>query len=178
MAYIAEIEGDEPVTVSDAKDHLRINTCDEDELIGRMIVSARQWAETYMEKAIVEQTITAYYDKLEQVMALPLGGATDVTEIRYLDGDKVQQTLTTGFRLIRGTPNKVYISVVPENEPEIASVEIEYEAGGSVSERVSSGILMMVGDLYENREGQQLGQKFESNPTLTSLLTPLREFGL
>lgn len=178
MAYTVVIDGDEPVTVSDARSHLRITDFDEDELLTRLIASAREWAETYMEKAIVAQTVTAYYDRLEQTMALPLGNATDIVNIKYLNGDKVEQTITTGFRLIPGTPNKVYFTEVPENEPEIASVKIQYEAGGTVNQRVSSGILMMVGDLYENREGQQLGQKFESNPTLTSLLKPLREFGL
>jgi hypothetical protein len=54
--------GAEPVSLSDAKLHCRIEYDDDDALVGRLITSARRWAETQLRGALITQTQMLYID--------------------------------------------------------------------------------------------------------------------
>jgi len=53
----------EPVSTSEAKTHLRIDTSDEDTYIGTLIVVARQAVEAYANRALCTQTWKAFYSR-------------------------------------------------------------------------------------------------------------------
>lgn len=182
MSYTTDVTGDEPVSLDEARNHLRITHLGEDDLIYSLIVAARQWAETYSEKAIVEQEVTAYYDTLSSVMALPLGNAASLTEIEYLDPTGGAQLITSGVIVTKGSPSKlVFVDSPPDSKKLADSVRVEYVAGypdGAVPQRIKQAILLLVADMYEHRETQVLGQKFEQNMTMDRLLFPVREIGL
>jgi uncharacterized phiE125 gp8 family phage protein len=181
MAYKTEVIGSEPVTMSDVKAHLRVSYNDDDSMIYMMMQSAREWAETHTEKAIVDQSVTAYYPSLTKSMPLPLGNARDIVSVQYLDKDGIQQTLLDGFILTNGTPSRLVFTVdVPEFTEQADSVEIEYSAGYDCNtpSRIKSALLLMVGDMYEHREAQVVKDRIEQNPTLERLLFPVREVGL
>ena len=182
MSYTTQITGEEAVTLDEARNHLRITDFNEDGMILSLITAAREWAETYSEKAIVEQTVTAYYENLSIVMQLPLGNASALTKIDYLDPTGGAQSLTTGVILTKSTPNKaVFVDSVPDNKKQVDSVEIKYRAGfanDSVPYRIKQAILLLVADMYEHREMQVLGQRFDQNPTIDRLLFPVRELGI
>lgn len=58
----------EPVTVAQAKRHLRINWTDDDEDIADYISAARQWCEQGIRRALITQTIQALIQLPEPVM--------------------------------------------------------------------------------------------------------------
>jgi uncharacterized phiE125 gp8 family phage protein len=182
MSYTTNVTGEEPVTLEEARDHLRITHLGEDNLIYSLIVAARQWAETYSEKAIIEQTVTAYYETLSPVMRLPFGNASSFTKIDYLDQTGGAQSISSGVIITKGAPSKlVFVDSPPDSKKLVDSVQVEYEAGypdGSVPERVKQAILLLVADMYEHKETQVLGQKFEQNVTMERLLFPVREVGI
>lgn len=172
-AYTTTITGTEPVTLAEAKLYLRIDDNAEDTLIEALISSAREWAETNTNKAIVAQTVVAYYDKPERTFELPIGNAVALTSLTN-DGDAVTA------RLLFGNPSTVEITgdlPYPANERQ--SVVITYTAGyATVPKRIKQAILILVADMYENREAQVIGQSVAENSTLERLLFPVRELGL
>jgi uncharacterized phiE125 gp8 family phage protein len=181
MAYTSEIVGSEPVKMVDVKAHLRVTYGEDDSMIYTMLQTAREWAETHTEKAIVDQIVTAYYPGLKDKMVLPIGNARSITSVKYLDGNKTQQTLTAGFIVTKGTPNTlVFVDTVPEFTEQADSVEVEYVAGYDCDypSRIKSALLLLVGDMYEHREAQVVKDRVEQNPTLERLLFPVREVGM
>jgi uncharacterized phiE125 gp8 family phage protein len=183
----------EPVTTAEAKAHLRVTSSDDDTYIGVLIQAAREMAEVYMNRAIVTQTIAAVYDEFKPTMKLPFGGCTSIVSITYLDDDGQSQTASTslyGVDTVR-TPAVVYLKhgqEWPSTYAQRSAVTVTYLAGaipasGSPTEnnvpaRIKQAILMMVADLYENREAQTAGYKVETNPAVQSLLYPLRQLGV
>ena len=174
MPHTTTITGDEPVTLAEAKAYLRVYSIDEDELIDNLISVAREYIETHIEKAVVEQTVTAYYDDLTSVMELPLGNATALTSITY-DGSS-----TVTGRLLVGNPSKVVIDgELPDTSGDKQSVVIEYTAGyAAIPKRLKQACLLLVADMYEHREAQVIGQTVAQNMALERLLFPVRELGL
>ena len=171
-AYTTTITGTEPVTLAEAKLYLRIDDNAEDTLIEALISSAREWAETNTNKAIVSQTVAAYYDKPERTFELPIGNATALTSVTN-DGDAVTA------RLLVGSPSTVEITGdLPYPTNERRSVVFTYTAGyATVPKRIKQAILILVADMYENREAQVIGQSVAENSTLERLLFPVRELG-
>jgi len=53
---IEELPDEEPVTLEELKDHMRITEVDDDKVLAGMIVAARQGAEKYTKRSLVEQT--------------------------------------------------------------------------------------------------------------------------
>lgn len=183
----------EPVTLTEAKAHLRVSHSDDDDRIEVMIAAARQMAEVFMNRAIVTQTIAAVYDKFRSEMKLPFGGCTSIEDVVYLDEDGGEQTASSslyGLDAVR-SPAVVYLKngqAWPSTLVQRNAVTITYLAGatpasGSPTEnnvpaRIKQAILMMVADMYENVEAQVAGYSIEANPTVHNLLYPLRELGL
>lgn len=105
---------EEPVSLQEAKDHLRVEVSADDSLIARLITDAREWSEWYTRRALVTQTwklwcrqfpgvctdqdgepaiagrgLSAY----DQAIVLPGGKVSAVTAVSYVDTGGVTQTL-------------------------------------------------------------------------------------
>lgn len=63
----------EPITLTEAKQHLRINFTDDDALIQNLITTAREWIERGIGRALITQTKRATFDLPMQTQAI---GAT------------------------------------------------------------------------------------------------------
>jgi len=188
MSYNTVISGFEPISMQEVKDHLRISWEEEDALIYSLLSAAREYAEKTTSQAIIEQTVTAFYSRLPYTagaIELPLSNAVSITSITYVDSDDVVQTLSASdYYLVQGQPNKVYIKEgYPEAKDRPDSVVIIYQAGfGAIPfkpfpQAIKAAILIMVGDMYENREAQS-AQRFEQNMTVERLLNQNKEMAL
>jgi uncharacterized phiE125 gp8 family phage protein len=188
MRYTTTVSGVEPVTMQQVKDHLRITWEEEDALIYSFLVAAREYVEKITSQAVIPQTINAYYDNLPVFsgsLSLPLSNAVAITSVKYLDSAYAQITMPSSeYYLTVGQPNKVFFkSPAPASADQPDSVEIIYTAGyGSApfkpfAQAIRASILVMVADLYENRESQS-SQKLEQNMTVERLLGMNRELGL
>ncbi|MFO7905804.1 MAG: head-tail connector protein [Pirellulaceae bacterium] len=151
---------EEPVTLDEAKAHLRVDHTDEDYLISTLIQSAREWVEGYTERPVVTQTITGVTDRFARSMELK-PNLQSLTEVRYIDGDGAQQTVPAAvyavddYSLVGG----VYLKE-GESWPAVRGdrygIEIEFVAGygaaADVPAKVKQSILLLAGHLYNNRE--------------------------
>lgn len=150
----------EPVTLVEAKLHLRIDHTFEDAYITQLIQEAREFAEGLTGRRFITQTLLFkmdYFSDWEIVLpeAVPLAS---VTSVKYYDTDGVLQTLSTDayrVNLSRHSIEPAYGYSWPSVYTESESVEIRYVVGSaasSVPAHVKRGMLLLIGHWYTNRE--------------------------
>ena len=136
----------EPVSLEEAKNHLRVDLSDDDTLIHSLIVSARQMAENYARRAFITQTWELTFFQSKQFVGLPREPIQEVLSV-----DSKGQSLSYEAE---GSRIRFF-------SPVSGPVRIRYVAGygdepEDVPEAIRQAILQMVGHLYENRESQTM----------------------
>lgn len=199
----------EPVTLAEAKTHLRIDVTDsaytiDDSYITTLIGVAREWCENYLDRSLIDKTLIQSYDDFTfgnmpvwgkdfkpiadymlPALALPGSPIRSVTSLKYTDINGIEQTLAaTEYSLFvrneRGYLILGYGKSWPQIRPEPDAVRITYVAGyatvADVPVAIKQAILLMVGDLYENRS-RQTERPLSVNSTVEALLYPLKMWG-
>ena len=190
--------GDRPVSVADAKEHLRIvDTTEDDVYVGQLVDAATTWCEDYCDRTFADKQYTVAFDDFFGTrIELPRppvrlnavsSGAT--VSISYVDTGGATQTLTfaesgtQGFRLDRDhVPALVYplyLGVWPSVRLDDKSVQITYLAGyggaANVPTPAKHAIKMLVGHWYANREAVLVGSiSKEYEFAVAALLAPLK----
>lgn len=152
----------EPVTLAEARNHLRVDTADDDALIQRCLVSARRWAEMYTRRAFVTQTWEAMYDHWPRVLEVPLPPLQSVIQVSYRTSANVLVVVppVTYIVDVISTPGRVVLapgqtwpgdSLWPAN-PIVVRFTAGYGLAAAVPDDIKSAILLMTGYLYEYRE--------------------------
>uniref|UniRef100_A0A6M3XTW3 Putative head-tail connector n=3 Tax=viral metagenome TaxID=1070528 RepID=A0A6M3XTW3_9ZZZZ len=174
---------EEPVSLSDARTHLRISDDEttEDALIQGIIMAARIEAERQLGRPLVSQTWTAkmdYFPDSDEI-ELPLPPLVSVATVKYIDPDGTLQTLSNTYYTVdtSGVLGRIYLNYGyswPDIRVEPNAVRIEYVAGygdaSAVPEDVKSWMLLRIGDRYEHRESIVVGTIASKLPELGGLL--------
>ena len=193
---------EEPVSLIDAKLHLRVDFTDDDALIIALISAARQAAETLTGRQIVTARWKLVLDSFPgpSLMGVPAGlsfslpghaillskcPVQSVVSIQYLDMASTTQTMPaadytvdTACEPARITP--VFGRIWPISLPQIGAVWVTFDAGYGDATRVPEGIKswikLRVGSLYAHREEVAIltRGKIEPLPFIDSLLDPYR----
>jgi len=144
----------EPVSLAEAKAHLRIDTTDEDDLIGALIVAARVAAETEIRRVMIEQSWRAIVETWPQAgLELPVQPALAIDAVRAIDDDDVATTLDTAdyeFEIADGSITLVN-PVTGTDHYEIDFTAGYGAAGDDVPQPLRQAILMLVTHWYEHR---------------------------
>ena len=61
----------EPVTLAEAKAHLRVDISDDDTYISALIKGAREWVEDYLDCSLITQQFTVRMDNFPTEIELP-----------------------------------------------------------------------------------------------------------
>ncbi len=137
----------EPVTLSDAKLHLRVDHSAEDDLVRSMITAAREQVESDTGSALITQTWKLVLDAFPDAdnILLPRPPLQSVTSVAYLDGDGNQQTLSAGAYVVDtdSRPGRLSLAVGeswPDTYGQAGDVEITYVAGYGAVAAVPSGL--------------------------------------
>ncbi len=181
MAWrVSTAPDDEPVSLAEAKLHLRVDMTDDDDLITGLITAAREWSEGYQNRAYITQTITLTLDEFPETFELPQAPLISVTSIKYIDTAGVQQTLSTDVYDVdtESEPGRValaYSQCWPTIRGDINSVEVIFQAGygdagADVPASVKSAMKLLIGHLYEHREMVSEIKTTEVPMTVKSLL--------
>lgn len=173
----------EPVTLDQAKEHCRVVIDDDDGLLERMIVAARQLCEEATGRAFLTQTWLLSRDSfpcarygqcftMPQIL-LPRPRVQDVASITYLDGTGTRQTLTSSYYLLDAGAEPAVLMPAPGRAwpytPHVSgAVQVTYTAGyGSDPDDVPAAlklaILQLVAHWYENREATVLPESGTGN---------------
>lgn len=174
----------EPVTLTEAKAHLRIDTTDDDALITSLIIAARSEAEKITRRALVNQTWELALDSFHcREISLPFPRLQSVTSVKYVDVSGVEQTLDTLMYQVDADSEPARIAPVygafwPATMVQLNAVRIRYVAGygaaaATVPDAIKAWIKVRVATLYENREGISSGNVSQT-PFIDGLLDEYR----
>ena len=164
----------EPITTAEAKTHLRIDSSDEDTLIGNYITAARKLCENLARRSFITQTITMKLDGFSGgEILLPRSPAQSVTSIQYIDTDGATQTWSSSLYDVDVNSNPARVTPIydedfPDTRAEANAVTVTFVAGfgdatTDVPEEIRLLIRLMVGHWFENRE-MTTPQKLEELP--------------
>ncbi len=175
----------EPVSLAEMKLHLRVDHDEEDSLIAALITAAREQAEAFTNRALIEQTVVMKMDCFPDVIQLPKPPMISLTGIAYLDGAGISQTLSSslyrvgsGHEPVRIT--KAYGQTWPETYDVEDAVTVTYKSGYGDAEidvpaSIRAAIKLMVEALYENRGDLTQGVTVSEIPmTSRALMTPFK----
>ncbi len=162
----------EPVTVAEAKAHLRVDISDDDTYIGTLITAAREWCEQYLDRTLVNTQWVMRFDSFPYEIELPRppiasSGTTTAVSLTYTLGDDSTATLSTAtYRVDRnstpGVVRQLRAGSWPGNLDDYNAVSVTWwagygSAGSSVPAAIRHAILMLVGFWYENRSTVPVG---------------------
>ena len=156
----------EPVTLAEAKSHLRVDHSEEDALITSLILAARIQAETHTKLAFVDQTFVYKIDRfppngpVDSLLILPRSPLDSVSSVTYLDTAGDSQTLATSVYEVdtASLPGRIRLKfdqVWPNTRTHPEVVTITFIAGygtlTSVPENIKAAIKLLVANYYEQR---------------------------
>lgn len=176
----------EPVSLLEAKLHLRVDGDADDSLIESLIPSARQAAETLTGRQLVTARWKYVLDQFPcEVLWLPKSPLQSVISIEYFDQAGVWQVLPETeyvvdalFEPARIAPS--FGKYWPLCLPQIGAVAVTFDAGyGTVSqvpEGLKSWIKLRIGSLYAHREEMAVLSRgrIDPLPFVDGLLDPYK----
>lgn len=159
----------EPVTLTEAKNRLRVTVTGDDTDLTALIVECRQMAEAHCGRQFVTATWTLTLDEFppyDAAIVLPRPPAQSVTHVKYYDADGVQQTwgsanyhASTAIDPGRVTPAYgVSWPATQIGRPE--AVEVRFVAGygnqAAQPSEVKAAVLEILAHRFANRGDSQL----------------------
>lgn len=153
-----------PVSLAEAKSHLRVLTADEDALITSLVLAATAHLDGrsgILGRALVTQTWELRLDGFPDCLELPLPPLQSVTSIKYLDDTGTETTLDPSAYVVEsghyfGRIRPAYGLTWPVPRDESGAVRVRFVAGyggaAAVPAPVRHAILLLVGHWWINRE--------------------------
>ncbi|NJL07380.1 MAG: hypothetical protein HC900_03295 [Methylacidiphilales bacterium] len=156
-----------PVSLQDAKDHLRIEHSDDDTLIDHYLQAAVQrldGRDGFLGRALITQTWKLLLDGFPDAITVPLPPCQAVAEIAYVDAAGTVQTLAADAYQVFGLADAAPAGIVPAfgtawpaTRAMREAVSVTFRAGygdsaADVPAPLRTAILQFAGTLYANRE--------------------------
>lgn len=156
----------EPITLAEAKAHIRVDTSTDDTLIAGYITTAREWVEDYIDRALITQRLVMRLDTFPAEIELPrppmvASGTATAVIVTYVTGEAggTATLSASSYRVDReSTPGIIrttYAGSWPSHLIDQNSVSVTWWAGygsaADVPQRAKTAMLMCVHELYEKR---------------------------
>ena len=157
----------EPITLDEAKLHLKVDGSDDNALITALITTARQLAERETKRAFITQTWEMYLDYAPEEIEIPKP-PLQVTSlsIKVIDeagSETVVDPTTYDVDESENSPGRVKLrsGCIWPSHRYFASFIIEFKAGygdaaTDVPEALKQGILQLLSHLYDNRGAEEI----------------------
>lgn len=135
-------------------DHLRIYDPHEQSLIDSYKLAAINFAEQYMNRAIIPQTIKATFETYRKRLYLPFGNVRGITSVTAIKGDQLIDLYDFRYNdvsneLVLGDQCKGFTDYV-----------VMYEVGedtNMVADSIKIGVMKLVATWFESREDVSFG---------------------
>src|SRR5688572_17328214 len=171
---------EEPVTVAEAKAHLRIDGTAEDILIASLILTSRLHIEAALGLALIKQGWRLTLDRWPEpewskdgAVRFPLRPVSAITSVTVRDAEGVPTVVPNTEYVLDG--DGVLPRLVPRNgkwpAPGLAAngIEIEFEAGigdeaDAIPQPIRHAVLLLVAHWYEHRDPLEIGSAAAAIP--------------
>ena len=179
----------EPVTLVEAKQFVRVEHDDDDDVIAALIAGARIHVEAQTHRALITQNWRLTRDVWPDIGCLPVlpvpVQTLDAVRIYKSDGSTLSLDVA-GFLFDKASaPARLtFDSPPPMPERPIAGIEIDVtcgygDAGTDVPEPLRQAIRLLIAHWYENRGLIAVGHEVAILPqTVAALIAPYRMMGL
>ena len=177
----------EPVTLAEAKTHLRVDGSAEDTLIASLIITSRLHIEAALGVALITQSWSYFLDAWPagHQLSLPLRPVQSIAAVKLYAADESVITLAPDTYLLDGaaTPARLVRRdnlTWPKPGRTASGIEIAFVAGYGASAAfvpapIRQAILLLVAHWHEHREPVAIGAANASVPsTVSDLLHPYR----
>ncbi len=172
-----------PVSLSEARDHLRVTGTDEDPLIEGLLGSACDLIGEMAGRVLAQETWAASYAALSGDVVLPKNPVIAVTGIGYYDlNDAAQVAVLSDFyvfsdpdsTVVRPKSNKQW----PNTSTRDDAITITFTVGyAPIPEALRAAILLTIGHLYENRQSVVTGMTATVMPMSIEHLVGVHRLG-
>lgn len=155
----------EPVTVAEAKAHLRVDISDDDAYIGTLITAAREWVEAYLDRTLVNTQWVMRLDsfpiediELPRPPMVSSGTATSVSVAYTYTSGATAVYSSSSYRVDRastpGAVRPIYGGTWPSGMTDENAVSVTWWAGygadgSSVPAVIRHAMLMLIGHWYD-----------------------------
>jgi uncharacterized phiE125 gp8 family phage protein len=166
---------EEPISLADAKLHLRETRDSQNAIITALIAVARRQVESITRRALITQTWDLHLDAFPaagQAIEIPLSPPASVESITYVDADGVTQTWDAADYTVDTVtePGRIvpaYNESYPSTRDVFNAVTVRFTAGygaaADVPEGLKQAMRLLIGHLYLNRESVKIGQGYMLN---------------
>ncbi len=181
----------EPISLAEAKAHLRVDADDEDALLSSLIVTARAFVEKALARALITQDWSLYLDNWPRggTIALPIAPVQEVTAVRVYDSGDMPtdvdeesysaDTVSDPARLLLSAGGLQMLPARLLNPYEVAFTAGYGDEADDVPEPIRHALKLLIAHWFENREPVVLGEAPQEVPaTVASLLLPYRRVRL
>ena len=196
MPYAAKFKitsapSSEPVTLTEAKDQCRVDneSTHDDTFLNNAITTAREYYEQVTDRFLMPRTVQVALKRFPGIRQIELAGAVvrSITSVQYYDSDNTLQTLSSSkyYLFDYFFPNAVVLDSAeawPDTYERENAVIITYEAGytnaSEVPQKSKTAILMMVAELFANRESSSVtGTVSSLTRAYTNLISSEKTYG-
>lgn len=168
----------EPVTLDEAKAHLKVDASDDDALITSLIAAARARAEWHTGRAFVTQGWTLWLDAWPCAIGVPLPPLQAVTSITAYALNDAATVLDAATYQVDTASARIALKAnasPPVNLRGVNAIAIAFTAGygdaaTDVPAPIRQAILALIADLYANRGDANT----EVSSSALALLAPYR----
>lgn len=179
-----------PVSLTEAKAHLRVDHTSEDTLITSLVEAATAHLDGYsgiLGRALVTQTWRQDFDGFWHCLRLPIPAAT-VSALKWTDDadTPAETTIAASNYELQNDALGSFVRLIddfvyPSNLAETRAVRVTFTAGygaaSAVPGSIKAAILLLVGHWYANREA--VGESMSELPmAVDALLAPYRRVGI
>jgi len=164
MAYkVTTAPASEPITLTEAKNWLKVSSSSEDDIITMLIESERQFLESKLNQKLVTQTIIQKIDSFpvgQNPIYLEANPVQSITSITYKDAIGSTDTFNSSNYTLDSTSGRARVYLKQDKEwptliSEDESVTVEYVAGYGAESAVPPKLKRLlyhgIGYAYENR---------------------------
>jgi len=157
-----------PVSLTEAKSHLKVDTTADDTYITSIIKAATQLSEEYTNRFFIDTVIEQTCSDFEQLQTLFKSKVSAVTHVKYYDSNNSLQTLDTAVydeqldyepSQIQLADGKSFPSITKRNDAVVAKYTVGYgSAASDVPEIIKQAILLTIANFYQNRNSVVIGR--------------------
>lgn len=164
----------EIITLTEAKNYLRVDYSEDDVLIQDLIDTARIRLEQYAGVAMTTRTLKAVAF-VNEFIELPYAPINNITKVEYLSGTDWVEMNVGNYFVLGDTYKKVYMTGINSTE-----FRFTYACGYTTPpESMKTAVLKLVSDLYEYRESSVEATRPSANLTTAyELMKPFKRISI